>query len=122
MPGLMTFTATMPLDRLGLLGHADGAHAALADLLEQLVRADHRAGARLGGGWSMVGRRRSRPAGRAGRLSRKLPASAWAASSASTSAPQVGVAAARLVRGTPAGGPGRPMSRAAWKIASFVGS
>ena len=31
-------------DRLLLLGHEDGAHAALADLLEELVRADHRAG------------------------------------------------------------------------------
>ena len=30
---------------MGLLGHEDGAHAALADLLEQLVRADDRAGA-----------------------------------------------------------------------------
>jgi hypothetical protein len=33
------------LDRLGLLGHPDGAHAALADLLDQLVRPDDRAGA-----------------------------------------------------------------------------
>jgi hypothetical protein len=32
-------------DRLGLLGHPDGPHAALADLLDQLVRADQRAGA-----------------------------------------------------------------------------
>ena len=31
-------------DRLLLLGHVDDAHAALADLLEQLVRADQRAG------------------------------------------------------------------------------
>jgi hypothetical protein len=34
------------LDRLGLLCHPHRAHAALADLLEQLVRADHRTGAR----------------------------------------------------------------------------
>jgi hypothetical protein len=27
-------------DRLGLLGHPDGAHAALAELLQELVRAD----------------------------------------------------------------------------------
>ena len=40
IPGLMTFSATVPLDRLGLLGHVDDAHAALADLLEQLVGAD----------------------------------------------------------------------------------
>ena len=32
-------------DRLRLLGHVDHAHAALADLLQQLVRADDRAGA-----------------------------------------------------------------------------
>ena len=38
--------------RLGLLGHVDDAHAPLADLLEQLVRANDRAGAfhRLGWG------------------------------------------------------------------------
>ena len=35
----------LALHGLGLLGHVDGAHAALADLLQQLVRADHRAGA-----------------------------------------------------------------------------
>ena len=35
----------LALDRLGLLGHPDRAHAAFADLLQQLVRADHRAGA-----------------------------------------------------------------------------
>ena len=29
-----------PLHRLALLGHVDGAHAAFADLLQQLVRAD----------------------------------------------------------------------------------
>ena len=42
-----------PLDRLGLLGHEDDAHAAFADLLQQLVRADDRAGA-LGDGRLMV--------------------------------------------------------------------
>ena len=39
----------------GLLGHEDGAHAAFADLLEQLVGADHRAGTLaqgfIGSGW-----------------------------------------------------------------------
>ena len=40
IPALMTLTATWRLDRLGLLGHEDHAHAALADLLEQLVRPD----------------------------------------------------------------------------------
>ena len=33
-----------PLDRLGLLGHVDDAHAAFAELLQQLVGADPRAG------------------------------------------------------------------------------
>ena len=33
-----------PLDRAGLLGHVDGAHAALADRLQQLVGADDGAG------------------------------------------------------------------------------
>ena len=33
-----------PLDRLGLLGHVDHAHAPFADLLQQLVGADFRAG------------------------------------------------------------------------------
>ena len=40
MPGLISLRATSRLDRLGLLGHPDRAHAALADLLQQLVRAD----------------------------------------------------------------------------------
>ena len=53
MPGLMILRATVRCDRLGLLGHIDHAHAAFADLLEQLVGADLRAGAlgeRLVGG------------------------------------------------------------------------
>ena len=44
MPGLMTLSATLRWTGLGLLGHVDDAHAALADLLQQLVRADDRAG------------------------------------------------------------------------------
>ena len=44
MPGLMIFRATLRRDRLRLLGHVDHAHAPFADLLEQLVRADLRAG------------------------------------------------------------------------------
>jgi hypothetical protein len=45
------------LDRLGLLGHPDGAHAAGADLLDQLVLArEHRAGA--GGRVTMIFRPR----------------------------------------------------------------
>ena len=44
MPGLMIFERHAPLDRLVLLGHVDDAHAAFADLLQQLVGADLRAG------------------------------------------------------------------------------
>ena len=44
MPGLMTLRATLRCTGRALLGHVDGAHAALADLLQQLVRADDRAG------------------------------------------------------------------------------
>jgi hypothetical protein len=37
-------------DRLGLLGHVDGAHASFADLLEQLVRTDD-SSRRFRAGW-----------------------------------------------------------------------
>ena len=40
MPGLMILSATRRRTGLGLLGHIDDAHAAFADLLEQLVAAD----------------------------------------------------------------------------------
>ncbi len=43
MPGLMIFSATLRRTGCGLLGHVDDAHAALADLLQQLVGADDRA-------------------------------------------------------------------------------
>ena len=46
--GLDDLEGDAALDRLGLLGHPDGAHAALAQLLQQLVRADTAAD-RLGG-------------------------------------------------------------------------
>ena len=36
----MSFKRDPALDRLGLLGDPDGAHAALAKLLQQLVRTD----------------------------------------------------------------------------------
>src|SRR5216110_597646 len=42
MPALMILNATL-LDGLSLFGRPDDAHAALADLLQQLVRADDRA-------------------------------------------------------------------------------
>src|SRR5205823_4061016 len=41
--GLDDLEGDLALDRLGLLGHEDGAHAALADLLQQPVGADDRA-------------------------------------------------------------------------------
>ena len=48
MPGLDELDRDQPLDRLGLLGHPDRAHAALADLLQQLVAAErHRPSARI---------------------------------------------------------------------------
>ncbi len=39
----MILSATLPPDRLFLLGHVNDAHAPLADLLEQLVMADSHA-------------------------------------------------------------------------------
>ena len=42
--GLDELDRDQALDRFGLLGHPDRAHAALADLFEQLVRADDHAG------------------------------------------------------------------------------
>src|SRR2546430_2142882 len=42
--GLDDLEGDLALDRVGLLGHEDGAHAAFADLLQELVRADHGAG------------------------------------------------------------------------------
>ena len=44
MPGLMIFRATLRRTGCCLLGHEDDAEAAFADLLQQLVRADDRAG------------------------------------------------------------------------------
>ncbi len=41
--GLDDFEGDFALHGLGLLGHPDDAHAAFADLLQQLVRADRRA-------------------------------------------------------------------------------
>ena len=41
--GLDDLQGDLALDRLGLLGHEDDAHAAFADLLQQLVGADQRA-------------------------------------------------------------------------------
>ena len=51
----MSLTATEPLDRLGLLGHPDAAHAAFADRLNELVRTDDSA-RRFRAGW-FIGRR-----------------------------------------------------------------
>ena len=42
--GLDDLERDLAADRLLLLGHVDDAHAAFADLLQQLVRADDRAG------------------------------------------------------------------------------
>ena len=75
MPGLMTLRATLRCTGCGLLGHPDDAHAAFADLLQQLVRADDRARALATGGrrrrLPAVGAAHRGPSGRAGD-SRKL--------------------------------------------------
>jgi hypothetical protein len=44
MPGLMILSAILRAHGLGLLGHVHHAHATFADLFQQLVRADNRAG------------------------------------------------------------------------------
>ena len=43
--GLDQLDGHQPLDRLGLLGHPDAAHATFADFFQQFVRAEGRAGA-----------------------------------------------------------------------------
>jgi hypothetical protein len=53
-PGLDELDRDQSLDRLGLLGHPHGAHAALADRLDQLVGADYSAGS-FGGRWPVDG-------------------------------------------------------------------
>ena len=61
IPGLMIFKATLRRSGLRLLGHVDDPHAPFADLLQQLVRADDRAGSfgqgRLGEARLVGGRR-----------------------------------------------------------------
>ena len=69
-----------PLDRLGLLGHEHDAHAPFADLLQQLVRADDRAGPL--GRSRLIDAVASRPAGGASRM--KLSWRSCSASSRST--------------------------------------
>ena len=85
MPGLDHLHRHPPLDRLGLLGHPDGAHAAFADLLQQLVRADDRPGARARSGRDGEQSRRSRGA-RAVSAGSCPARSSWARSRASTCA------------------------------------
>ena len=103
-------------DRLGLLGDVDHAHPALADLLQQLVRADHRAGGL---------RRRAEVGGQAAAASagrsRKLPARKWAATR-----PFDPPAEGRRRRRTPGPGrrpgrPGRRISMASQKMVVDVG-
>ena len=82
--GLDELERDRPPHRLGLLGHVDRAHAPLADRLEQLVRADDRAGLCDRRGLGFAGRAfrpevRSSPASPRATAgdSRKLPASRW---------------------------------------------
>ena len=56
MPGLMTLRATLRRTGSLLLGHEDDAHAAFADLLQQLVRPDAAAGPFVKRGSSTVDR------------------------------------------------------------------
>src|SRR5438067_7992476 len=51
-PYTTLFRSDLALHRLGLLGQEDRAHAAFAKLLQQLVRADHHAGAF--GDWCLI--------------------------------------------------------------------
>ncbi len=99
--GLDQLDGDEALDRLGLLGHPDAAHAALADRLDELVRADHRAGAlrgRLVDG--RLGSARQRAVQQAVGADRRPPAAPRCGRS--------GPRPRRTPRGrTPAGGPGR---------------
>ena len=104
MPGLSTFSATLRRTGCGLLGHEDHAEAALADLLQQLVRADDRAGA-FGGG--VVDRRPARSARRGG--SRKLPELPVAAAAAPRRVPRGPRRRRRPRPGTRPGPRGRPL-------------
>ena len=80
MPILMTFRATLAVNWFGLLGEIDDPHPALADLIEDPVRADlfrlrrvdpvprRRAGARRGsGGVSLVSHGTMTPRGECAR-------------------------------------------------------
>ncbi len=96
----MIFSADLALHRLGLLGHEDHAHAALADLLQQLVVADAAARAfqrRHSAGGLEQRRRAGEAAGPIVRLQQRLDA-----------LPQLGLAAARAVEN---GGTARGVAR-----------
>ena len=121
MPGLRTFRATLRRTGCGLLGHEDDAEAALADLLQQLVRPDHRARA-VADGRQVDGRRPGPGRG----ASRKLPISRLGREEPFDARPQGRVAAAGLGPGSavrsagrqPAGRRGRRLrgrvARRAW--------
>ena len=94
IPGLMTFRATLRRTGCGLLGHVDDAHAPLADLLQQLVGADDRAGPSATGG---VAGRPSASASRPGDSRKLAGLGRRAASSRSTRRAQRRVVAAGLV-------------------------
>ena len=68
--GLDDLQRHLAADRLGLLGHVDDAHAAFADLLQQLVGADDGAGPSVGVAAVAIGREQSTATAGS---SRKLP-------------------------------------------------
>ena len=100
MPGLMTLRATLRCTGCGLLGHVDGAHAAFADLLQQLVRADAacRGVPRAAGRWSRRSRRRAGSQEAAG-LRRATAAGPRRAPAMPASSPQACVEVGRPLRG-----------------------
>ena len=106
IPALMSLTRDPPLDRLGLLGHPDRAHAALADLLRAACTGRQNESRLLreilGGEWPGVpgvGRIASEPAG----CSRKPGSLAWASRASRRAG--LGVAGAGRVE------VGRPLGR-----------
>ncbi len=109
--GLDDLEGDLALDRLGLLGHEDGAHAAFADLLQQLVGADRRARVpRPVRCWDgATGGVRSGGRAAAGRC-RKLPACPNARQQGLDALPEFGIVGASLVE---IGGSGPPGLRSA---------
>ena len=121
MPGLMILSATMRWTGCGLLGHEDGAHAAFADLLQQLVRADDgaRAFGRVGGDPSPDAEVRPCPRARRPAAPGSCPAASWRSQQRLHAAAQVRVVAAGLVEVRRRSAGPALSRRAAKKIVAF---